>query len=125
MANDRLRRQISFSQHEKDIYDYLDECSNASALVKRLVREHMLLEKLTKQGVIEKGSIVVDLGNNDDEYKEEKKTSKKETKKEETHKEVEEEIAIDKIEEEHIIEEDIDLNEKDKENKNLIDNLPF
>ncbi|GAA0093038.1 hypothetical protein UT300009_30680 [Paraclostridium bifermentans] len=119
MANDRLRRQISFSQHEKDIYDYLDECNNASALVKRLVREHMLLEKLTKQGVIEKGSIVVDLSNHDDEYKEEKKTSKKETKIEETYKEVEEEIAIDKIEE------DIDLNEKDKENKNLIDNLPF
>lgn len=126
MANDRLRRQISFSQHEKDIYDYLDECNNASALIKKLVREHMLLEKLAKQGVIDKGSIVVDLSDNEIETKNKKRKKDKSaiedtTQTEETH---ESEVAID-IEEEKDEVEEIDLDEKDKQNKNLIDNLPF
>lgn len=41
----RLKKNISFSPHEKDIYDYLDTVENASALIKRLVYNHMIMEK--------------------------------------------------------------------------------
>lgn len=41
----RLKKNISFSPHEKDIYDYLDSVENASALIKRLVYNHMIMEK--------------------------------------------------------------------------------
>ena len=41
----RLKRNISFSAHEKDIYDYLDGVDNASALIKRLVYNHMIMEQ--------------------------------------------------------------------------------
>lgn len=41
----RLKRNISFSAHEKDIYDYLNGLDNASAFIKRLVLNHMLMEK--------------------------------------------------------------------------------
>lgn len=38
----RLQKQISFSEHEKDIYDYLSSQKNASAFVKRLILNHMI-----------------------------------------------------------------------------------
>lgn len=41
----RLKKNISFSEYERDIYDYLNSVKNASALIKRLVYNHMLLEK--------------------------------------------------------------------------------
>lgn len=41
----RLKKNISFSEHERDIYEYLDGIKNASALIKRLVYNHMILEK--------------------------------------------------------------------------------
>ena len=41
----RLKKNISFSEHERDIYDYLDGVKNASALIKRLVYNHMIMEK--------------------------------------------------------------------------------
>lgn len=41
----RLKKHISFSKHEKDIYDYLEKQENASALIKRLVYNHMILEQ--------------------------------------------------------------------------------
>jgi hypothetical protein len=41
----RLKKNISFSDHEKDIYDYLGRQKNASALIKRLVLQHMIMEK--------------------------------------------------------------------------------
>lgn len=56
-TNKRLKKNISFSDHEKDIYDYLDK-TNASALVKKLVREHMIIERLTKQGVLVSNNVI-------------------------------------------------------------------
>ena len=44
----RLKKNISFSEHERDIYEYLDKQGNASAFIKRLILNHMLME----QGVI-------------------------------------------------------------------------
>lgn len=41
----RLKKNISFSAHEKDIYDYLEGVGNASAFIKRLVLNHMLMEQ--------------------------------------------------------------------------------
>lgn len=41
----RLKKNISFSEHDKDIYDYLNSVKNASALIKRLVYNHMILEQ--------------------------------------------------------------------------------
>lgn len=37
----RLIKQISFSDHERDIYDYLVEQPNASALLKKLAYAYM------------------------------------------------------------------------------------
>lgn len=41
----RLKKNISFSAHEKDIYDYLEEQDNASAFVKRLITNQMMLDR--------------------------------------------------------------------------------
>ena len=38
----RLKKNISFSPSEKDIYDFLSEVPNASALIKELVLGYML-----------------------------------------------------------------------------------
>ena len=48
MAEKRLKKNISFSEHERDIYEYLDTVGNASAFIKRLILNHMLME----QGVV-------------------------------------------------------------------------
>ena len=45
MSNKRLQKQISFSECERDIYDYLSEQKNASAFVKRLILNHMIENK--------------------------------------------------------------------------------
>lgn len=53
MARDRLQKQISFSKHEKDIYDYLSEQENESGFVKRLILNHMIehqMEERQKSG---------------------------------------------------------------------------
>ena len=42
MAEKRLKKNISFSPNEKDIYDFLGEVPNASALIKKLVLNHMI-----------------------------------------------------------------------------------
>ena len=39
----RIKKNISFSEHEKEIFDYLTKCGNASALIKKLVYKHMIL----------------------------------------------------------------------------------
>lgn len=41
----RLKKNISFSEHEKDIYDFLEEQGNASAFIKKLIREQMYLQR--------------------------------------------------------------------------------
>lgn len=37
----RKTKNISFSEHEMDIYNFLCECDNASALIKKLVYNYM------------------------------------------------------------------------------------
>lgn len=41
----RLKKHISFSAHEKDIYDYLEKQGNASAFIKRLILNNMIMEQ--------------------------------------------------------------------------------
>lgn len=41
----RLKKNISFSEHDRDIYDYLNKQGNASAFIKRLVLQHMMMEQ--------------------------------------------------------------------------------
>ena len=57
----RLKKNISFSPHEKDIYDYLDSVENASALIKRLVYNHMIMEK----GLVAPNVVKVEVKNDD------------------------------------------------------------
>lgn len=45
MSEKRMKKNISFSEHEKDIYKYINEQKNASGLIKKLIRTHMLMEK--------------------------------------------------------------------------------
>lgn len=45
MAEKRLKKNISFSDHERDIYEYLDTVGNASAFIKRLILNHMMMEQ--------------------------------------------------------------------------------
>lgn len=40
----RLKKNISFSAHEKDIYDYLEKQGNASAFIKRLILNQMMID---------------------------------------------------------------------------------
>lgn len=49
MARDRLQKQISFSKHEKDIYDYLSEQENESGFVKRLILNHMIEHQMEEK----------------------------------------------------------------------------
>ena len=44
----RLKKNISFSEHERDIYDYLDKKGNASAFIKRLILKRNLILKRKK-----------------------------------------------------------------------------
>ena len=41
----RLKKNISFSEHDRDIYDYLNKQGNASAFIKRLILQHMMMEQ--------------------------------------------------------------------------------
>ena len=41
----RLKKNISFSAHEKDIYDYLEKQGNASAFIKRLILNQMMIDR--------------------------------------------------------------------------------
>ena len=52
----RLKKNISFSEHERDIYEYLDKQGNASAFIKRLILNHMLME----QGIVVPRAVVKD-----------------------------------------------------------------
>ena len=56
MAEKRLKKNISFSEHERDIYEYLDTVGNASAFIKRLILNHMLME----QGIVVPRVVVKD-----------------------------------------------------------------
>ena len=40
----RLKKNISFSEHELDIFEYLNKQKNASAFIKRLIRNQMILD---------------------------------------------------------------------------------
>lgn len=52
----RLKKNISFSEHERDIYEYLEKQGNASAFIKRLILNHMLME----QGIVVPRAVVKD-----------------------------------------------------------------
>lgn len=41
----RLKKNISFSAHEKDIYEYLEQQGNASAFIKRLILNQMMIDR--------------------------------------------------------------------------------
>lgn len=41
----RLKKNISFSEHEKDIFEYLNRQKNASAFIKKLVRNQMIIDE--------------------------------------------------------------------------------
>ena len=45
MAEKRLKKNISFSEHERDIYEYLEKQGNASAYIKRLILNQMMIEQ--------------------------------------------------------------------------------
>lgn len=63
----RLKKNISFSEHEKDIYEYLDGVKNASALIKRLVYNHMIME----QGLVTPVVVTAPSGNSNPEVPQE------------------------------------------------------
>ena len=52
----RLKKNISFSAHEKDIYDYLEEQGNASAFIKRLILNQMMIDRGIVAPVVIKSS---------------------------------------------------------------------
>lgn len=80
----RLKKNISFSEHERDIYEYLDGIKNASALIKRLVYNHMILE----QGLIVPA--VANVGVNKQEQEQEVDTEQSETETKEPEVQTEE-----------------------------------
>lgn len=41
----RLKKNISFSEHELDIFEYLNKQKNASAFIKKLIRNQMILDE--------------------------------------------------------------------------------
>lgn len=41
----RLKKNISFSEHELDIFEYLNRQKNASAFIKKLVRNQMIIDE--------------------------------------------------------------------------------
>lgn len=125
----RLRKQLSFSEFEKDIYDYLENCKNASALVKKLVREHMIVEQLKNQGAIDKSALVVDFRNYNKQNLQTKDLNDNTKLEPSTNntKIDDYEEQTEKIEEQtkELEKETKRLSEKDKENQDLINKLPF
>ena len=41
----RLKKNISFSEHELDIFEYLNRQKNASAFIKKLIRNQMIIDE--------------------------------------------------------------------------------
>lgn len=124
MASDRLRKQISFSPHEQDIYDYLDKCKNASALVKKLVKEHIIIERLKNQGAIDKDAFIVDFDYNKSNFQT-KANNKDLNDDNEILKNTETKTNTDDIHINTNTDTKEELDDMDKKNKNLINNLPF
>lgn len=88
----RLKKNISFSTHEKDIYDYLNGMDNASAFIKRLVLNHMLMEK----GMV--APIVVTTPPKDGNKEVSQRTSNEENKPSEPEQEKEPELSPEDLE---------------------------
>lgn len=107
----RLKKNISFSEHERDIYEYLDKQGNASAFIKRLILNHMLME----QGVIVPRAVV-----------QEKKNVPQETDSKETEQPKEPlEPSVDEVVESNEPPTDggMQFSEEDKENIQLLPDL--
>lgn len=107
----RLKKNISFSEHERDIYEYLDKQGNASAFIKRLILNHMLME----QGVIVPRVVV-----------QEKKNVPQETDSKETEQPKEPlEPSVDEVVESNEPPTDggMQFSEEDKENIQLLPDL--
>ena len=111
MAEKRLKKNISFSEHERDIYEYLEKQGNASAFIKRLILNHMLME----QGVIVPRVVV-----------QEKKNVPQETDSKETEQPKEPlEPSVDEVVEsnEPLTDGGMQFSEEDKENIQLLPDL--
>lgn len=117
MASKRLKKNVSFSEHEEDIYDYLcNDVKNASALIKRLVYNHMIVEK----GLVAPSNLKINFQNKeevDDKEEEEIKSVKKNSSSQQSN---EKNTSDKKTREVKIIEEEKEDNSSiDKENQEI------
>lgn len=105
----RLKKNISFSEHELDIFEYLNRQKNASAFIKKLIRNQMIID----EGIVSVQVVTV-------EPKKEQvvNVSQEETEPEET----EDEISITTDEDNTPVTQ-IELSEEDLENQKFLPDL--
>lgn len=98
----RLKKNISFSAHEKDIYDYLEKQGNASAFIKRLILNQMMIDRgivsptVIKVGVEEKeGNVQCETSNEDNQQTEKQNTEEVTTVNSNEPEESNEELTVE------------------------------
>lgn len=72
----QLTKKISFPEYDKDLFDFLDNCNNASALVRRLLRAYISGVNINNNNPIIASQENI-TSNNEDESKIEKINSTK------------------------------------------------
>ena len=127
----RLKKNISFSEHELDIFEYLNRQKNASAFIKKLVRNQMIID----EGIVSVQVVKVEpkKENAPCETQEETEPEVSESEETESESETEEQETVDEPEEtdDNSIEikdglqplVEIQLSDEDLENQDLLPEL--